>query len=48
MRIGVISDTHGKVGATLDAVSIFEDRAVDTVIHCGDTPVSFGENGSGS
>ncbi len=36
MEIGVISDTHDNVDAVKDAVSVFNDRGIDQVIHCGD------------
>jgi len=36
MRVGVISDTHGDIDTTRDAVRIFESLAVAQVLHCGD------------
>lgn len=36
MRIGVVSDTHGQVPFTLDAVRMLESLEVDLVLHCGD------------
>ena len=36
MRIGVVSDTHGHVLYTLDAVRMLESLDVELVIHCGD------------
>lgn len=36
MLVGVISDTHDNVAAVERAVSTFEQRDVETVIHCGD------------
>ncbi len=36
VRLGVVSDTHGHVGNTLDAVRMLESLNVDAVIHCGD------------
>lgn len=36
MRLGVISDTHDNVAAIEEAVELFEDRDVDTLVHCGD------------
>ncbi len=36
MRIGVLSDTHGRVATVLAALSEFRARAVDALIHCGD------------
>lgn len=36
MRIGVVSDTHGHVPYTLEAVRMLESLDVELVIHCGD------------
>ena len=36
MRIGVVSDTHGHVAYTRDAVRMLESLDVELVIHCGD------------
>ena len=36
MHLGVVSDTHGHVANTLDAVRMLESLDVDEVIHCGD------------
>ena len=36
MRIGVVSDTHGEIHTTRQAVRILESLRVDLVIHCGD------------
>lgn len=36
MLVGVISDTHDNVEAVERAVAAFEERGVETVIHCGD------------
>ncbi len=36
MRLGIISDTHGKVDLTRPAVRMFESLDVDAVLHCGD------------
>jgi len=36
MRLGIVSDTHGHVHYTLDAVRMLESLQVDEVIHCGD------------
>ena len=36
MLIGIVSDTHGQVDLTRQAVRIFESLAVELVIHCGD------------
>lgn len=36
MNVGVIADTHDNVAAVESAVSIFEERDVDVILHCGD------------
>ena len=36
MRLGVISDTHGHLQRTMDAVRVLESLEVDRLIHCGD------------
>jgi uncharacterized protein len=36
MKIGVLSDTHGEVGAARRAIRIFNDLGVTEAIHCGD------------
>jgi uncharacterized protein len=36
MRIGVVSDTHGHVAYTREAVRLLESLDVEQVIHCGD------------
>lgn len=36
MRLGVVSDTHGHVEYTLEAVRILQREQVDAVLHCGD------------
>ena len=36
MLIGVLSDTHGQIYATLKAIRMLESCRVGTVIHCGD------------
>ena len=36
MRLGIVSDTHGHVQNTLDAVRMLESLDVDEVLHCGD------------
>ncbi|HEX7379006.1 MAG TPA: YfcE family phosphodiesterase [Pirellulales bacterium] len=36
MRIGVVSDTHGHVPYTWEAVRMLESLEVEAVIHCGD------------
>ncbi|MFB6113890.1 MAG: metallophosphoesterase [Halodesulfurarchaeum sp.] len=36
MEIGVIADTHDNVTAVEQAVSSFESRGVEVVLHCGD------------
>jgi len=41
MKIGLISDTHDNVVNTLKAVRIFNERAVDYVLHAGDIIAPF-------
>ena len=36
MRIGVVSDTHGHVAYTEQAVRVLERQNVEAVLHCGD------------
>jgi len=36
MRIGVVSDTHGHVPYTRDAVRMLQTLQVEQVLHCGD------------
>jgi putative phosphoesterase len=36
MLIGVVSDTHGQLQSTRDAVWMLERNRVEQVIHCGD------------
>jgi uncharacterized protein len=36
MRVGIISDTHGQVEFTRQAVRMFESLDVQHVLHCGD------------
>lgn len=36
MRIGVVSDTHGHVDYTRQAIRMLESCAIELVIHCGD------------
>ncbi|MDD3470574.1 MAG: YfcE family phosphodiesterase [Thermoguttaceae bacterium] len=36
IRIGVLSDTHGDLNATLEALEIFDCYQAKTLIHCGD------------
>jgi hypothetical protein len=35
-RLGVVSDTHGHVGYTEDAVRVLRREQVEVVLHCGD------------
>ena len=35
-KLGVISDTHGRLNETVLAVCLFREQDVQTVIHCGD------------
>jgi uncharacterized protein len=36
MKVGVISDTHGMVDRTAQAIAVFEREAVQAIFHCGD------------
>jgi len=36
MKLGVISDTHDNVAAIEESVTLFEERGVETLVHCGD------------
>ena len=36
MRIGVLSDTHGRIDRTQEAVRMLESLEVEAVLHCGD------------
>jgi uncharacterized protein len=36
LRLGVISDTHGQLRSTQDAVRMLESLEVERVLHCGD------------
>ena len=36
LKLGIISDTHGQVNETVQAIRQFRERQVETVIHCGD------------
>ena len=36
MRIGIVSDTHGHLPGTRDAVRMLEGLGVEAVLHCGD------------
>jgi putative phosphoesterase len=36
MRIGIVSDTHGHLAGTWDAVRMLESLEVEAVLHCGD------------
>jgi putative phosphoesterase len=39
MKIGVISDTHGDVPATLSALAVLDSLDVSMILHCGDVGV---------
>jgi len=36
MKLGVMSDTHGDVPATAEAVRLLDENGVSLIIHCGD------------
>ena len=35
-KLGIISDTHGRLNETVRAVQLFRERNVQAIIHCGD------------
>ncbi len=43
MQLGVISDTHDNIEKTIEALDIFSEKLIFTVLHCGDwvTPETF-------
>lgn len=36
MKLGVISDTHGRLNETFKAIELFRSQGVTEIIHCGD------------
>lgn len=36
MKIGVLSDNHGRLGPVRKALQVFDDWRVEAVVHCGD------------
>lgn len=36
MRIGIVSDTHSRLATVRRVVALLRERAVTTVLHCGD------------
>ena len=36
MKVGVLSDTHGRFDRVRDALSLFDSAGVEAVFHCGD------------
>jgi len=36
MKIGIVSDTHGNLRTTIQAVTLLEQQHVSAVLHCGD------------
>jgi len=36
MKIGIISDSHGKAKRLRAAIDVLTDRGVETIVHCGD------------
>jgi putative phosphoesterase len=36
MKIGIVSDSHGKVKPLKAALDLLVDRGVETIVHCGD------------
>ncbi|WP_435074496.1 metallophosphoesterase [Halorubrum sp. HHNYT27] len=41
MRVGIVSDTHDDLAAVEAAVSLFDRKGVDAVVHCGDFVAPF-------
>ena len=41
MRIGVISDSHDHIDHLQQAITVFQNENVDTLIHCGDYSAPF-------
>ena len=41
MKLGIITDTHDNKPAIVKAISIFNDRQVDLVVHAGDMIAPF-------
>lgn len=41
MQVGIVSDTHDDLDAVEAAVTFFERRGVDVVVHCGDFVAPF-------
>lgn len=41
MLLGVISDTHDRIPAIKQAVTLFNERKVEAVLHCGDFVAPF-------
>jgi hypothetical protein len=39
MRIGVISDTHGEIHSTNNALRVLDSLGVSMILHCGDVGV---------
>lgn len=36
MKLGILSDNHGRLGPVRSAVEVFRDHDVDGIVHCGD------------
>jgi putative phosphoesterase len=36
MKIGILSDTHGRADATVAAIRLLRERGVELILHCGD------------
>jgi putative phosphoesterase len=36
MQVGIVSDTHDNYSAAETIATVFEDRGIDTLVHCGD------------
>jgi putative phosphoesterase len=36
MKIGILSDTHGRLDRTRSAIRLLRERGVELILHCGD------------
>jgi uncharacterized protein len=41
MRVGIISDTHGEVDSTNNALRVLDSLGVSVILHCGDVGVEI-------
>jgi putative phosphoesterase len=40
MKIGVVSDTHGRLAVTRTAIELLRERGAELILHCGDIDCS--------